>query len=84
MALRLYEELKGRALAAEMAAAAPTTARALRDGVAVELDAYSVVVGDVVLMSAGDVIPGDVRVLEAHSLFVGCAPVSVSSSASGS
>ena len=45
-------------------------ATALRDGVAKKIPLEEIVPGDVVLVSAGDVIPGDCLVLESKSLFV--------------
>lgn len=44
--------------------------RVLRDGATVSAPILSVVRGDVVLLSAGDVVPGDCRVLEANNLLV--------------
>ena len=41
-----------------------------RGGESVEIDASDVVVGDVVLLSAGSAVPGDGRLLEARDLFV--------------
>jgi Mg2+-importing ATPase len=42
----------------------------LRDGVPQDLPVNAVVPGDVVLLSAGDLIPADARVLEARDFFV--------------
>ncbi len=42
----------------------------LRDGQRVEIDAEHVVPGDVLLLSAGSLIPADARVLQAHDFFV--------------
>jgi Mg2+-importing ATPase len=44
--------------------------KVLRDGVAVEVPVASVVKGDLILLSAGDVITGDSRLLESKDLFV--------------
>ncbi|MEY4005152.1 MAG: magnesium-translocating P-type ATPase, partial [Verrucomicrobiota bacterium] len=44
--------------------------RVVRDGATVNAPILSVVRGDVVLLSAGDVVPGDCRVLEANNLLV--------------
>ncbi|SEL81305.1 cation-translocating P-type ATPase [Streptacidiphilus jiangxiensis] len=44
------------------------TARVRRDGVETELPAEQLVVGDVVLVSAGDEVPADGRILEASAL----------------
>jgi calcium-translocating P-type ATPase len=46
----------------------PRRARVLRDGWSVELDASELVVGDVVLLEAGDRISADLTALEAHAL----------------
>ncbi|AOP45799.1 cation-translocating P-type ATPase [Streptomyces lydicus] len=45
-----------------------TTARVRRDGTESEIPAEQLVVGDVVLISAGDQIPADGRIIEAHAL----------------
>jgi len=45
-------------------------ANVLRDQQAVEIHVDLLVPGDVVLLSAGDLVPADGRVIEAHDLFV--------------
>ncbi|MGW3665057.1 cation-translocating P-type ATPase [Streptomyces sp. NPDC005141] len=44
------------------------TARVRRDGTESEIPAEQLVVGDVVLISAGDQVPADGRIIEAHAL----------------
>jgi Ca2+-transporting ATPase len=44
------------------------TARVRRDGVEAEIPAEQLVVGDVVLIAAGDQVPADGRIVTAHSL----------------
>ncbi len=44
------------------------TARVRRDGVEAEISAEQLVVGDVVLVAAGDQVPADGRIVAAHSL----------------
>ena len=44
------------------------TARVRRDGSEAEIPAEGIVVGDVVLISAGDQVPADGRIVEAHAL----------------
>jgi Ca2+-transporting ATPase len=46
------------------------TARAVRDGVLVDLPVPDVVPGDVVELAAGDVVPADIRLVEVHALRV--------------
>jgi Ca2+-transporting ATPase len=58
-----------RALAALRQATAPT-AHVLRDGAPQEVPAASLVPGDVMLLSGGDVVGADARVLESGSLVV--------------
>jgi Mg2+-importing ATPase len=43
---------------------------ALRDGKKQEIPLENVVPGDIVLLSAGDIIPGDSRIIESRDLFV--------------
>ncbi len=47
-----------------------TTATVLRDGVRREIDLREIVPGDIVFLSAGDVIPADSELLEARDCFV--------------
>jgi Ca2+-transporting ATPase len=47
-----------------------TTARVLRDGEPVEVDAAEVVPGDIVLLEEGDLVPADLRLLEVANLQV--------------
>jgi Mg2+-importing ATPase len=47
-----------------------THATVLRDGCAVEMTMQNLVVGDVVLLAAGDLVPADGRVLTARDCFV--------------
>lgn len=46
------------------------TATLIREGVAQEMPLRDLVLGDIIKLSAGDMIPGDVRVLSARDLFV--------------
>jgi len=45
-------------------------ATALRDGLPVEVPSANVVPGDVVLLTAGDLVPADCRLIEARDLYV--------------
>ena len=53
-----------------LAAMVPHQARVLRDGVRIQLPAVELVVGDVVVLEAGDAVSADCRVVEAHELAV--------------
>ena len=45
-------------------------ARVLRDGLATDIDAIRLVIGDVLLLAEGDRVPADARIFEANSLKV--------------
>jgi len=69
-AIGTWQELKAaRSLNALRAMSAPH-ANALRDGEPVHLAARDLVVGDVVLLAAGDSVPADLRLIEAANLRV--------------
>lgn len=65
----VQEHRAERAIEALRQMAAPTSA-VLRDGEEVELPACDLVLGDVILLRAGDKIPADVRLIEAVNLQV--------------
>lgn len=46
------------------------SANVRRDGIRSEVEAAEVVVGDVVILSAGDKVPADLRLIDAHNLRV--------------
>ena len=56
--------------AAKLKAMIRVTATALRDGQAKELPLRELVPGDVIKLSAGDMIPADLRLIEAKDLFI--------------
>jgi magnesium-transporting ATPase (P-type) len=45
----------------------PRRARAMRDGSVIDIDAAELVVGDLVLLEAGDRVSADMRIVEAHA-----------------
>lgn len=47
-----------------------TTTTVLRDGKKIKIPIKDIVIGDVVLLSAGDMIPADLRIIEETDLFV--------------
>src|SRR5260221_14567300 len=53
---------------ARLLAASAVTARVLRDGRERAIPAVGLVVGDVILLRAGDVVPADCRLLDARAL----------------
>ncbi len=68
--LRLIQEAKASSAAAKLKAMISVKATVLRGGAAQEIAVSHLVPGDVVHLTAGDMIPGDVRVVQAKDLFV--------------
>lgn len=68
--LRFVQELRADAAAAKLKAMITVTTNVVRSGAAVEIPLKRLVPGDVVKLSAGDMIPADVRVVAAKDLFV--------------
>lgn len=68
--LGFWQENRADAAVAELLASVQVTARVLRDGAAREVRVGDVVVGDVILLAAGDLVPADCRLLESSTLQV--------------
>ena len=68
--LGLRQEYRAADAVARLLAMVHTTAAVLRDGQLTDVPAEQVVVGDVIRLAAGAIVPGDARVLEASDLFV--------------
>ena len=69
-ALRFVQETRSGNVADKHTGMLHTTATVLRDGAERELPLEEVAVGDVIRLSAGDMLPADVRILTAKDLFV--------------
>jgi magnesium-transporting ATPase (P-type) len=70
VALRLIQETKADSAAAKLKAMIKVTATVVRNGQPAEVPLQCLVPGDIVKLSAGDMIPGDVRILSAKDLFI--------------
>jgi P-type Mg2+ transporter len=68
--LRFLQEARADTAAAALRAMIRVTATALRDGKPREVPLREIVPGDVIVLTAGDMIPADVRLLVAKDLFV--------------
>ena len=68
--LGFWQEHRAATAVAKLCALVETKVRVLRAGVEILLPIQDVVPGDLVLLSAGAVIPADCRLLEARDLFV--------------
>ncbi|MCL2359378.1 MAG: magnesium-translocating P-type ATPase [Nitrososphaerota archaeon] len=70
VALDSYQESKAGKAAELLKQKVTTTATVLRDGVRQEIGLPEIVPGDVIYLSAGDILPADARVILAKDLFV--------------
>ncbi len=69
--LDFVEEYRSNKAAAKLKDLVATTCIVLRDNKEVKIPIKEVVLGDVVLLSAGSMIPADLRIIEAKDLYVG-------------
>jgi Mg2+-importing ATPase len=70
VSLRFVQETRAGSAAAKLKAMINVTATVVRDGKSREIPLQQLVPGDVVKLSAGDMIPGDVRLVATKDLFV--------------
>ncbi|HXC25944.1 MAG TPA: magnesium-translocating P-type ATPase [Gemmatimonadaceae bacterium] len=68
--LRFVQESRADAAAERLKAMIRVTATVLRDGIATEVPLRDLVPGDVVQLSAGDMIPADIRLVETKDLYI--------------
>jgi len=68
--LRYVQESRADTAAEQLKAMVSTTATVVRDGKSAEISLKQLVPGDVVRLSAGDMVPADVRVITAKDLFL--------------
>ena len=70
VSLRFVQETRAGNAAAKLKAMIKVTATVVRDGQPKEIPLQQLVPGDIVKLSAGDMIPGDVRLVAAKDLFI--------------
>ena len=68
--LRFVQETRSGSIADRLTGMIHTTATVIRSGRRTEILMEDLAVGDIVLLSAGDMIPADMRILSAKDLFV--------------
>ena len=68
--LEFFEEYRSNKAAEKLKELVATTTTVLRDGKKVNLPIKEITIGDIVVLSAGDMIPADLRVLESKDLYV--------------
>jgi Mg2+-importing ATPase len=68
--LLFYQESRAEKASEMLRKKVTTTATVLRDGEKKEVDLREIVPGDIIYLSAGDIVPADARVISAKDLFV--------------
>lgn len=69
--LDFIEEFRSNKAAEKLKELVATTTTVIRDGKQVNIPIKDVVLGDVVILSAGSMVPADLRIIEARDLYVG-------------
>ncbi|MDP4120617.1 MAG: HAD-IC family P-type ATPase, partial [Bacillota bacterium] len=68
--LQFFQESKSDKAAEKLKAMVSSNAAVMRDGIVREMPMQEIVRGDMIHLSAGDMIPADVRILSAKDLFI--------------
>ncbi len=68
--LRFFQEIKADVAAEKLRAMVRTTATVIRNGKEREIAIKMLVPGDIIKLSAGDIIPADIRIIEDKDLFI--------------
>ncbi len=69
--LDFFSEFRSNKAAEKLKQLVSTTATVLRNGQKVKIPFKDIVLGDIVILSAGDMIPADIRLLDSKDLYVG-------------
>lgn len=69
--LEFFQEFRSNKAAEKLKALVQTKCTVLRNGEKIKIPFNEITVGDIVTLSAGDLVPADLRVLESKDLFVG-------------
>lgn len=69
--LEFFEEFKSNKAAAKLKEMVATQSTVIRNGKKIKILNKDIVIGDIVVLSAGDMVPADLRVLEAKDLYIG-------------
>ena len=68
--LEFSQEYRSNKAAAKLKSLVATTTHVLRDNKKIKIPVREVTLGDVILLSAGDLIPADLRIIEAKDLYI--------------
>ena len=69
--LDFFEEYRSNKAAEELKEMVATTTTVIRDNKEIQIPINQVTIGDIVVLSAGSMIPADLRIIEAKDLYVG-------------
>ena len=69
--LEFFEEYRSNKAAEKLKALVATTTSVIRDGKEIQVPIKDITLGDVIVLSAGSLIPADLRIIEAKDLYVG-------------
>ena len=69
--LEFFEEFRSNKAAEKLKELVATNVLVIRDGKEIQIPIKEIVLGDVVVLSAGSMIPADLRIIEAKDLYVG-------------
>ena len=69
--LEFVQEFKSNKAAAKLKEMVATQTTVIRDGKKIKIPNKEVTIGDIVILSAGDMMPADLRILESKDLYVG-------------
>ena len=69
--LDFFEEFRSNKAAEELKELVATTCSVIRNGEEININVKNLVIGDIVKLSAGSMIPADLRIIESKDLYVG-------------
>ena len=69
--LDFFEEYRSNKAAEKLKEMVSTTSTVIRDGKEIQIPIKQVTLGDIVILSAGSMIPADLRIIESKDLYVG-------------
>lgn len=69
--LEFFEVFRSNKAAQKLKELVETTSTVIRDGKKIKIPLKEVTLGDIVVLSAGDMIPADLRIIESKDLYVG-------------
>ena len=69
--LDFFEEFRSNKAAEKLKDLVAVTTSVIRDNIEIKIPVKDVTIGDVVLLSAGSLVPADLRIIEAKDLYVG-------------